>query len=115
MPRPSKGARLYVKRQKGRQAVYVIRDGAKEVSTGCAVSDVEGAREALKTYLASHYRPDTGTRSLSNVACADVLMLYLTDLPADSPSRETIRYHCKALSTYWGDKSLADVKGSTCR
>lgn len=115
MPRPSKGARLYVKRQKGRAPVYVIRDGAKEVSTGCPVTDVDRAREALKDYLASHYRPDTGTRSLANVACADVLMLYLTDLPADSPSRETIRYHCKALSAYWGDKSLADVKGSTCR
>ena len=42
-------------------------------------------------------------------------MLYLTDLPADSPSRETFRYHVKALSAYWGDKSLADVKGFTCR
>ncbi len=115
MPRPSKGARLYVKRQKGRQAVYVIRDGAKEVSTGCALEDADGATQALRDYLASHYRPDTGTRSLANVACADVLMLYLTDLPADSPSRETIRYHCKALSAYWGDKSLSDVKGSTCR
>ena len=115
MPRPSKGARLYVKRQKGRAPVYVIRDGAKEVSTGCALEDADGATQALRDYLASHYRPDTGTRSLANVACADVLMLYLTDLPADSPSRETIRYHCKALSAYWGDKSLADVKGSTCR
>jgi integrase len=115
MPRPSKGARLYVKRQKGRQAVYVIRDGAKEVSTGCSTENADGAMQALKDYLASHYRPDTGTRSLNNVACADVLMLYLTDLPADSPSRETIRYHSKALSAYWGDKSLTDVKGSTCR
>ena len=115
MSRPSKGARLYVKRQKGRQAVYVIRDGTKEVSTGCSTENADGAMQALKDYLASHYRPDTGTRSLNNVACADVLMLYLTDLPADSPSRETIRYHCKALSAYWGDKSLADVKGSTCR
>lgn len=42
-------------------------------------------------------------------------MLYLTDLPEDSPTRQTIRYHVKALSVYWGEKSLADVKGSTCR
>lgn len=42
-------------------------------------------------------------------------MLYLTDLPADSPSRETFKYHVKALSAFWGDKSLAHVKGSTCR
>lgn len=42
-------------------------------------------------------------------------MLYLTDLPEDSPTRNTIRYHVKALSSFWGEKSLADVKGSTCR
>lgn len=42
-------------------------------------------------------------------------MLYLTDLPEDSPTRQTIRYHVKALSAFWGEKSLADVKGSTCR
>jgi integrase len=42
-------------------------------------------------------------------------MLYLTDLPEDSPTRNTIRYHVKALSAFWGEKSLADVKGSTCR
>jgi len=115
MPRPSKGARLYVKRLKGRAPVYVIRDGAKEISTGCALADVERASQALRDYLAANYRPDTGERSLANIGCADVLMLYFKDLPADSPSRETIKYHVKALNAYWGDKSLADVKGSTCR
>jgi len=115
MPRPSKGARLYVKRQKGRAPVYVIRDGEEEVSTGCAATDVDGATNALRQYLTDHFRPDTSERSLSRVGCAEVMMLYLTDLPADSPSRGTIRYHVKALSAYWGDKSLADVKGSTCR
>jgi integrase len=115
MPRPSKGARLYVKRQKGRTPVYVIRDGAKEISTGCALGDVERAQQALRDYLAAQYRPDTGEKSLANIGVADVLMLYFRDLPADSPSRETIRYNIKALSAYWGDKSLSDVKGSTCR
>jgi integrase len=115
MPRPSKGARLYVKRQKGRAPVYVIRDGAKEISTGCSLADVERAEQALRNYLAASYRPDTGERQLGNIGCADVLMLYFRDLPADSPSRETIKYHVKALNGYWGDKSLADVKGSTCR
>jgi integrase len=115
MPRPSKGARLYVKRLKGRAPVYVIRDGAKEIGTGCAVSDVERAQQALRDYLAANYRPDTHERQLGNIGCADVLMLYFKDLPADSPSRDTIKYHVKALNAYWGDKSLADVKGSTCR
>lgn len=115
MPRPSKGPRLYLRKRKGAAPVYVIRDGTKEVSTGCAGDDVGGACEALKTYLAERFRPDTGQRHLNRIYVSEVLMLYLTDLPADSPSRETIRYHVKALSAFWGEKSLADVKGSTCR
>jgi integrase len=115
MPRPSKGPRLYLRRRKGQEPVYVIRDGSKEVSTGCAAADVEKASESLRGYLASRFRPETGQKHLNKIYISEVLMLYLQDLPADSPSRETFRYHVKALSGYWGDKSLADVKGSTCR
>ena len=43
------------------------------------------------------------------------MTLYARDLPLDSPSRKTIGYHIKALVPFWGDKTLADVKGSTCR
>jgi integrase len=115
MPRPSKGPRLYLRKRKGQAPVYVIRDGQAEISTGCTGENVEQASEALREYLASRFRPETGQRNLNKIYVSEVLMLYLTDLPADSPSRETIRYHVKALSGFWGDKSLADVKGSTCR
>ena len=103
MPRPSKGARLYVKRLKGRPPMYVIRDGTKEIGTGCAVDDAERAQKCLRDYLAANYRPDTGERNLAAIGCADVLMLYFRDIPSDSPSRETIKYHVKALNAYWGD------------
>lgn len=115
MPRPRKGPRLYLRKRPGQASVYVIRDGETEVSTGCLATDVDGASQALRDYLADHFRPDTGERSLNRISCAEVLMLYLTDLPEDSPTRNTIRYHVKALSAFWGEKSLADVKGSTCR
>jgi integrase len=42
-------------------------------------------------------------------------MLYAQDIPADSPSRATRGYHIQNLLPYWGEKTLADVKGSTCR
>lgn len=115
MPRPRKGPRLYLRKRPGSPSVYVIRDGETEISTGCAATDVDGASQALRDYLADHFRPDTAERSLNRISCAEVLMLYLTDLPEDSPTRQTIKYHTKALSAFWGEKSLADVKGSTCR
>lgn len=115
MPRPRKGPRLYLRKRTGQEAVYVIRDGETEISTGCAATDVDRATAALRDYLAENFRPDTGERSLNRISCAEVLMLYYTDLPADSPTRETIKYHIKALSAFWGERTLAEVKGSTCR
>jgi integrase len=115
MPRRSKGARLFLRKRKGREAVYSIRDGSVEVSTGCGADDVAGANKALSEYLARHFRPNTGERDLSRITIAEVLTMYAQDQPLDKPSRALIGYHMKALLPYWGEKSLADVKGSTCR
>lgn len=115
MPRRSKGARLFLRERKGREAVYVIRDGSVEVSTGCGADDVAGANKALSEYLAKHFRPNTGERDLARITIAEVLMVYAQDQPPDKPSRALIGYHMKALLPFWGEKSLADVKGSTCR
>lgn len=115
MPRPSKEARLYVRKRKGREPVYVILDGSREIGTGCPASDAEGARKALARYLESTFRPDTGQRDLSAIACAEILIFYYQGLPANSPSRKTIGYHIRNLNAFWGDKMLADVRGSTCR
>lgn len=115
MPQRSKGARLYLDTRKGRPPVYIIRDGSHRVSTGCGVGDVEGANRALADYLARTFRPDTRERDLSKIPCAEVLTMYARDQPKDKPSLALIGYHLKALLPFWGSKTLADVKGSTCR
>jgi integrase len=113
--RRSKGARLHIRERPGRPAVYVILDGTREISTGCGPDNVAGANAKLAEYLGKTFRPDTRQRDLAAIPCSEVLMMYGRDVPADSPSRATIGYHIKALLTYWGDKFLSDVKGSTCR
>lgn len=115
MSRRSKGPRLEIYRREGRQSVYVIRDGTRSYSTGCAGDDVEGARERLRQYLEAHHRPDTGQRDLAKIPVSEVLMLYFQDTPQNSPSYENIKYSIQALSRFWKDKTLADVRGSTCR
>jgi integrase len=115
MSNPRQPARLYLKRGKGRAASYIIIDGKSQRGTGCLEGDVECANKALQAYLAETYRPDTTKRDLAAIGCADVMMMYFQDVPANSPSRATIGYHMKALEPFWGDKTLADVKGSTCR
>lgn len=115
MPRHSKGARLYLYERRGREAVYVIRDGSREVGTGCGAGNVAGANQALQAYLTRTFRPATGERDLARITCAEVMTLYAQDLPSDKPSRALVGYHLKALLPFWGDKSLDQVRGSTCR
>lgn len=115
MSRRSKGARLWVRERQGREPIYVIRDGKSEISTGCGLDDLEGAEKALAEHLARTFRFNTGERDLSRITVAEVLTMYGQDQPADKPSRALIGYHIANLLPFWGDKSLADVKGSTCR
>lgn len=114
MPQISKGARLTVYRRKGRAPVYAIRDGRFFRSTGCGLSECAKAEEALADYI-ENKRPDTGRRHTHEIGVAEVLNLYQMDLPQNSPSRELVGYHVANLLQYWGGKSLAQVKGSTCR
>lgn len=115
MSRPAKGPRLYLYRRKGREPVYIIRDGSYSEGTGCGPDSFGEAKKKLKEYLDRTFRPNTGQRDLAKIRVAEVLMLYGQDIAPTKPSAATIGYHIKALLTYWGDKTLNDVKGSTCR
>src|SRR5690349_5103108 len=115
MPQNRKGARLWLRKGKsGRDPVWVIKDGKLRRSTGCGPDDRQQAEEALADYITSR-RPDTGRRHTDQIWVAEVLKLYQMDLPQNSPSRELVGYHVANLLQYWGGKSLAEVKGSTCR
>lgn len=110
-----KGPRLWVESRKGRQPIYYIRDGARKVSTGCFGDDLEGATKALGRYLRTNFTANTQERDLAQISCAEVLMLYGRDIAPTRAGAATISYHIQALTPFWGNKTLADVKGSTCR
>lgn len=123
MPRPAKGARLWLQPEErdgdGRlrkRSVWVIRDGARKISTGCAPSDRAGAEQALASYIAGKYQiPRERSRHPSEILIADVLTIYLTDIaPAHARERET-KQRAIRLAEWWGGKTLAEVNGRSCR
>jgi hypothetical protein len=86
MPRPSKGARLYLRAgevEAGRvrkRAVWIIRDGSHRESTGCLRENRAGAEQSLRDYLAAKYEPGRQRdRDPSEILILDVLNIYLTD------------------------------------
>ena len=123
MSRQSKGARLWL--EPGRQnkdgsvrkrAVWVIRDGARKFSTGKAAEDRAGAEQALRDYLADKYQPNrTRGRSADQILIADVLQIYLEDVACKHGREYETKQRVLALDAWWGDRTLAQVTGKTCR
>ena len=117
MPSTSKGARLWLRKRRGRTAQWVIRDGSYQKGTGCTAHDIVGAERAFAKYLASKHirRVRTHSRDPDQIPIADVLTIYLTDVvPHHSRPKET-KGRIKALDAFFGDKMLSYVTGETCR
>ena len=128
MPRRPKGPRLYhragrIDRKTGRQLpdVWVIRDGAIEISTGCGSSRLHEAEQQLADYIARKWTPAAALAAYSRhdpdqVGVAEVLALYAQqrapELKSDPHSNAGFIKH---LLAWWGDKVVSDVKRSTCK
>ena len=99
-----------------KRAVWVIRDGPRKISTGCAAEDRAGAERALGEHLAQKYRPSrTRGRHPSEILIADVLSIYLTDVAPIHAREQETKQRVLTLDGWWGDRTLADVNGATCR
>jgi integrase len=123
MPRPAKGIRLWLRPEERnpdgtlrKRAVWVIRDGSRKISTGCAAENRAGAERAVGEYLANKYQPDRHRgRHPSEILIADVLAIYLNDVaPRHSRENET-KQRVLTLDDWWADRTLADVNGVNCR
>ena len=119
MPRPAKGARLWLEPEERdrdgslvRRAAWVIRDGSRKVRTGRARDDCEGAERALVEYLAAKYevRRERG-RHPSKILVLDVLNIYLADKAKDHARPEETKQRVLTLADFWQTYTLADVNG----
>jgi integrase len=123
MPRPAKGIRLWLRPEERnsdgtlrKRAVWVIRDGSRKISTGCAAKDRAGAERALGEHLASKYRPSRKRgRYPSEILIADVLAIYLTDVAPRHAREDETKQRVLTLDAWWGERTLADVNGVNCR
>jgi integrase len=123
MPRPAKGIRLWLRPEERnpdgtlrKRAVWVIRDGPRKISTGCAAQDRAGAERTVGEYLANRYQPNRARgRHPSEILIADVLAIYLTDVAPRHARESETKQRILTLDSWWAERTLADVNGATCR
>jgi hypothetical protein len=107
MPRKSKGARLWLDKERGQ---WVIRDGASFVRTGCAERDNEGAEKKLAEYIAAKYQP----AAVASPLIADVLLVYAKEKLPKTRAAEKAAHNISNLTPFWATKRADDVNASTC-
>jgi integrase len=113
MPRPAKGARLYLQQRSGRAPVWLIKDeGDVRIST--STGDRREAETALAEYIAARNRP-SGPLAAEEMTVGQVLTIYGEDYAPTVAAPERIGYAIEALARFWGDLTVSAVKGATCR
>lgn len=114
MPRSTKPARLFLRKRKGRQPVYVILDQGIETSTGFGPACGQEAEKFLKDYIDAKWEPPVEALQ-ADMAIADVLSVYASEHAPTTADPARIGYAIEALMPYWGDKAVSDIKKKTCR
>ena len=115
MPRPTKGARLYLH---PKEQIWIIRDtGNVFIRTGCGPGERERAEEKLGEYLSEKFTPAARESDLAKLTVAEVLTAYAREHAPHTKGQTpaTIGYMISALLPYWGAKRLSDVRAATCR
>ena len=111
MPRPAKGPRLYFREDKG---VWIIRDGEKTRSTGCAREHLGEAEKRLAQYIAEKHEPSGSSRP-AEVMIADVLNIYAKNKGPSLARPQELVYRIRKLLPFWKDRTVAEIRGETCR
>lgn len=112
MPRRREPPRLYLRAD---EDVWVIRDGPTTVRTGCSGSNRSGAEKALSIYLSEKHEPVHSERSPARLSVARVLTVYGKEHAPSLHAADRAGYAIDALLPFWKDKTLADIRGGTCR
>src|SRR5262245_25014264 len=122
MSRQSKGARLWLepeRKENGKlrkRATWIIRDGARKISTGCARGERADAERALAKYIAVKYQPSRQRdRDPAQTLILDVLNLYLSEVASKHSRPEETKQRILTLADFWQPYMLTDINGELCR
>ena len=114
MPRRSKGARLYLRRRRGRAPQWVILDAGSEIGTAAGEDDLGEAEKSLADYIARKRRPSFGRGDPAAVLVADVLSEY-GEKHAPTTRRPTlIGGAISKLVDFFADKPVSKVTSASC-
>lgn len=119
MPQARKPPRLWIREETSRRTGIVtkswcIKDGGRNVRTGCTEDQAAEAERKLADYIAGKYEPQRGGRA-SEISIGDVLIVYDEDKADGTSKPKETRAAIARLNDFMGAKLVSDIKGKLCR
>jgi len=117
MSNRAKGARLWLRKGNEKNpSTWTIRDGPKQVRTGCSVGDRNEAEAKLAQYSEEKYKPERERNSgPSRISIADVLNIYAEDVGPCIERPSELGQRIFALLSFFGTRTLDEINGVLCR
>lgn len=108
--RPTQPPRLKLRAaRKGRNAIWVIKDREREISTGWGQGERTKAEIALAQYITKTRQPSFGNGHPAEVLIGDCLSIYCEKHGPSVARPDGLALEVERLAEYWGDKTVAEV------
>jgi integrase len=116
MPRPSKGPRLELQTGEGRSSKWIIRDGAKNISTRCDECDRATAETRLAEYILKKHDPNEGINANdpNSTKIADILSVEMTRIAATAMPqlrKNELITVCQNMGNWFGHRVVGNLNG----
>ena len=113
--RPTQPPRLKLRSaRKGRNAIWVIKDQEREISTGARESERGKAEIALAEYLVEHRQPSFGDGHPYQVLIGDCLAVYCEKHGPTIARPDGLALEIERLAEFFGDRLVAEVTPELC-
>jgi hypothetical protein len=113
--RPIQPPRLKLRRaRKGRNAIWVIKDREREISTGAGKSDRGKAEIAFAEYLVKNRQPSFGDGDPNQVLIGDCLAVYCEKHGPSIARPDGLALEVERLAEFFGDRFVAEVTPERC-
>jgi integrase len=100
--------------RKGRNAMWVIKDREREISTGCGKGERAKAEIALAEYITKSRQPSFGAGHPSEVLIGDCLSVYCEKHGPTIARPDGLALEVERLAEFLGDKFVAEITEELC-
>ncbi len=115
MPRPKRQPYLRLKKRATGTQYWIIRDGARDIGTGCIEPEREAAEIVLREHIASQWAPAKSACHPDKLLIVEALAAYVKHHAAHTKRPDVIHYTAQSLARHISTDNVSAITANWCR